>query len=71
MDQEIKKTIKNVSINYEDGTSDNLQYYALAGIGGDTWYHVILSPAGREDKIRLNNLLVELSIILLKTIKQT
>jgi hypothetical protein len=68
MAQEIKKSIKNVSINYEDGSRDELQYYALAGLNGDTWYHVMLSPAGKAAKIKLNNLLVELSTILLKAI---
>jgi hypothetical protein len=68
MAQEIKKTIKNVSINYEDGTRDELPFYALAGLNGDTWYHVMMSPAGKSARIKLNNLLVELSGVLLKTI---
>ena len=65
---EIKKAIKSVSINYEDGTRDELPYYALAGLSGDTWYHVMMSPAGKAAQIKLNNLLVELSGTLLKTI---
>jgi hypothetical protein len=70
MDTQIKKAIKNVSINYEDGTHDDLQYYALAGSDKNTWYHVMLSPADNEDKIRLNNHLVELSNTLIRTVNQ-
>jgi hypothetical protein len=71
MAEEIKKAIKDISINYIDGTSDRLQSYALAGFGGDASYHMMLSPSRREDKIRLNNLLVELFSVLLKTLNQT
>jgi hypothetical protein len=61
MTEKIKKAIKNVSINYEDGTRDELKYYALAGFGENTWFHVMYSPGERDAKVRLNNLLVELS----------
>jgi hypothetical protein len=59
--EQITKAIKNGSINYEDGTRDLLKYFALAGLSGETWYHVMYSPGLRESKVKLNNLLVELS----------
>ena len=70
MAEEIKKAIKDISINYEDGTSDSLQYYAAVGLGNNTWFSVMSSPPGTGDKVELNNMLVDLSGGLLKSIEQ-
>ena len=70
MTEEIKKPIANVTINYEDGTHDKMQYYALVGLNGDTWYTVMLSPPKQAVKIKMNNLLVELNAGLLESTKQ-
>jgi hypothetical protein len=65
---EIKKPIANVTINYEDGTQTRVQYYALIGLGEDTWYNIIKTPPHRESKIMMNNYLVELSNGLVESI---
>jgi len=70
MSQETKKAITGVTINYDDGTSDKLESCALAGSNDSTWFKVMFSPAGSSDKIKLNNLLVELSNSLLAAIDQ-
>jgi hypothetical protein len=70
MVEELRKPIANVTINYEDGTHDKLQYYAVVGYGENTWYSVMLSPPSHESKIRMNNTMVELSGKLLKYIHQ-
>ncbi len=70
MTQQIKKQIASVSINYEDGSQTTLQYYALVGLSGDTWYKVMLSPPANSTKIKLNNSLAELSLNLIESIKQ-
>jgi hypothetical protein len=67
--KEIKKPIKNVSINFADGTHENLEEYVLAGHDNDTWYSVMYSPALDEEKIHLNNMVVDLSNDLRETIK--
>ena len=70
MPDKIKKAIKNVSINYEDKTQDKLEYYALVGWNKGTWYKILFSPSKTNDKIEMNNKLVELSQSMLKSIKQ-
>lgn len=70
MAEEIKKNIKDVSINYEDGTKDSLQFYALVGFGGDTWFSVMSSPLKTASQIKMNNMLVELSGGLVKSIDE-
>ena len=47
MDEQSMKPVVNITINYEDGTHEDLQYYSVVG---------------------LNNMLVELSSRLLKSI---
>ena len=68
MEKEIEKPIKDVTINYEDGTQSKLEYFAVIGLGEDTWYNVIQSPPTREDKIKMNNYLVEVSNRLIESI---
>jgi len=57
----IEKEIKSVSINYKDGTKEVFDYYAVVGHSGDTWFNIIHYPAGKGDKITMNNYLVALS----------
>jgi hypothetical protein len=70
MTEQINKAIANVTINYKDGTQDTLQYYALVGLGEDTWYSVMHSPLHDAYKIRMNNMMVELSNEVLGSINQ-
>jgi hypothetical protein len=70
METTIKKAIKNVSINYADGTHDDLNRYLLAGEDGDTWYSVMYSPALNEEKVHMNNIAVDLSKALRDSLKQ-
>lgn len=65
---DIKKTIAGVTINYEDGTQDKLEYYALVGFGANTWFKLIESPPQRDSKIKMNNQIVELSNSLIESI---
>ncbi len=61
--KEAKKEIKDVVIEYADGTQDVLDEYAAVGYSeaNHTWHKVMLSPAKDEAKINMNNLLVELA----------
>ncbi|MEN8615018.1 hypothetical protein ABFB09_07040 [Dehalogenimonas sp. THU2] len=61
-----EKPISSVSINYKDGTKEYLDVYAVVGLSGDTWYSALMSPAEDDGKVTLNNLLVDLSDVLLK-----
>ena len=70
MTQEITKPIASITINYEDGSHDKMQYYALVGLSGDTWYKVMLSPAKTAAKIKMNNMIAELCNTLIDTINQ-
>jgi hypothetical protein len=70
MTEQIKKPIANVIINYEDGTHDELYHYAVVGLSEDTWFSVMFSPLKTNAKIKMNNMLVELSNVLLKSINQ-
>ena len=70
MNQRAKKTITGVTINYEDGSCDKLDSYAVVGFNDDTWFKVMLSPLKSADKISMNNLLVELSTSLIAYIDQ-
>lgn len=70
MNQKIKKSISGVTINYEDGSSDVLQHYALVGSTDETWFKIMLSPAGSDDKVNMNNMLVDLSRSLIDSINQ-
>jgi hypothetical protein len=62
------KRVSNVTIEYSDGSKVDLEQYAAVGFGGGTWRTVMLSPAGVSAKIKMNNLLVELSCHLVKAI---
>jgi len=68
MTDEVKNTIKDITINYEDGTQHKLQYAALVGFGEGIWYKFIESPSSRDLKIKMNNNLVELSNKLVESI---
>jgi hypothetical protein len=70
MTEQINKPIANVTINYKDGTQDTLQYYALVGLGGDNWYSVMRSPLHDAFKIKMNNMMVELSNEVVESIHQ-
>ena len=68
MTDEMKNTIKDITINYEDGTQHKLQYFALVGFGEGTWYKIVQSPSSRDLKIMMNNNLVDLSNKLVESI---
>jgi hypothetical protein len=70
MTENINKAIANVTINYKDGTQDTLQYYALVGLGEETWYSVMRSPLHDAYKIKMNNMMVELSNEILGSLNQ-
>jgi hypothetical protein len=70
MTEQINKPIANVTINYQDGTQDTLEYFALVGLGGDVWYSVMRSPLHDRSKIKLNNMMVELSNEMLVSLNQ-
>ena len=57
----LKKKIKNVTIVFEDNTRAIVDEYALVGFDGDIWYIVSNTPAGYNDQVEMNNLLVNLS----------
>jgi hypothetical protein len=60
--------LKSVTINYEDGTHSELQFFAVACLSEDTWFNILSSPPKREAKIKMNNYLVELSNNLIESI---
>lgn len=64
----IKKPISSVSINYKDGTKEYFDVYAVVGLSGETWYSALMSPADEEDKVTLNNLMVDLSDAILDSL---
>jgi hypothetical protein len=64
-----EKPISKVIIEYTDGTIEKLEHYAAVGVSGNTWHSIMLTPAGESVKIKMNNLLVELSNTLLEAIE--
>ena len=68
MAKNIEKKITGVTINYEDGTKTQLEYYALIGFGGNTWYDILYSPPKRDAKIKMNNYLADISNRLIESI---
>jgi hypothetical protein len=70
MAEQMKKPVTSITINYEDGTHEDLFHYALVGLGEEAWYSVMFSPLKTADKIIMNNMLVGLSEGLLKTINR-
>jgi hypothetical protein len=65
-----EKAVSKVIIEYTDGTRSVLDSYAAVGFSENTWHGVMLSPASTDDKIKMNNMMVELSNALLKSIKE-
>ena len=65
---EANKTIKDVIIEYEDGTQEKLPYFALVGFNEELWHQVLQSPDKRDAKIKMNNYLVDLSNKLIESI---
>ena len=57
----MKKPIANVSINYKDGSKEKMEYYAVVGKSGDIWHYAMFSPHNTASKVKMNNLMVELS----------
>ncbi len=62
------KPVKNITVNYEDGTHDTLQFYSVVGMSGDNWLSILYSPPKTAYKVKMNNMLVELSNDLLVSI---
>ena len=56
-----ERRVTRVIIEYADGTHEALKQFALVGFAGNTWHSVLLSPASSEGKVKMNNMLVELS----------
>ena len=70
MDGTEMKPISSVTINFEDGTHAELGNYALVGSNETTWFNILRSPAQTTAKIKMNNMLVEMSNDLLLTIEK-
>ncbi len=70
MVEQIEKAVTHITINYEDGTNQDLFHYAVVGCGEEAWYSVMFSPLKTADKVIMNNMLVGLSERLLKTINR-
>jgi hypothetical protein len=68
MAKNIEKKITSVTINYEDGTKTQLEYYALIGFEENTWYDILYSPPKRDAKIKMNNYLADVSNRLIESI---
>ena len=64
------KPISNVTINFIDGTKAELQNYALVGSDDASWFNILRSPAQTTSKIKMNNMLVEMSNDLLLAIEK-
>jgi hypothetical protein len=62
------KPIADITINYKDGSCEKMNYYALIGVTEDTWYKIMLSPPGVTDRVKMNNMLAELSTNLLDSV---
>ena len=70
MSQKSKKEISGITINYNDGSCDKLESYAVVGSSDNTWFRIMLSPPKIDDKISMNNMMVELSKSLIASINQ-
>ena len=68
MTKNIQKKISGVTINYEDGTKTQLEYYALVGLTENVWYDILYAPPKRDTKIKMNNYLVDKSNKLIESI---
>ena len=66
----MKKTITSVNVSYSDGSKEKLEYYAVVGKAGDTWHYAMYSPALTSSKVKMNNLLVEISNDLVASIEK-
>ena len=64
-----KRSIVSVTINYDNGTSDTVEYFALVGSNENTWYKMMISPPKTDDKIEMNNMLAGLSKSLIAAIE--
>ena len=64
------KSVSKVTIEYADGSKAQLETYAAVGFAGNTWHSVLLSPAGEAAKIRMNNMVVEISDTLISAINE-
>lgn len=61
MFEEIKKTITSVTINYDDNSTSELEFFALIGLSDNTWYKISQLPPSNSDRIKMNNHLVDVS----------
>ncbi|MCL1886293.1 MAG: hypothetical protein FWF98_06050 [Dehalococcoidia bacterium] len=68
MFEEITKSITSVSINYDDGTKDDVEYFAVIGQNEETWYKISKLPPRYEDRIKMNNHLVDVSNDIIKSV---
>jgi len=68
MFEEIKNSITSITINYEDGSKSDLEFFAAVGFSNDTWYKISQLPPRYEDRIKMNNHLVDVSNDIIGTI---
>ena len=68
MEQQSEKPIADITINYADGTRTTMEFYALVGYGENTWHNVLSTPSSREQKIKMNNFVVEMSNKLIESV---
>jgi len=61
MFEEIKKGITSVTINYDDNSKSELEFFALIGLSDNTWYKISQLPPSYTDRIKMNNHLVDVS----------
>ncbi len=65
-----KKPIADITVNYQDGTSEKMNFYALVGMTENSWYKIMYSPSGVGERIKMNNMLAELSNELVASIER-
>ncbi|MCL2707099.1 MAG: hypothetical protein FWE97_02915 [Dehalococcoidia bacterium] len=68
MFEKIEKPITSVTINYEDGSKSEMEFFAAVGHCENTWYKISKLPAHYEDRIKMNNHLVDVSNDIISTI---
>ena len=62
------KRIANVTINFDDGTHNNLLHFAIIGLTDGTRYTVLNPLPLRSSIIKMNNYLAKLSEKLIESI---
>jgi hypothetical protein len=66
--EEIQKNITSISINYDDGSKSEMEFFAMVGFSENTWYKISQLPPRYEDRIKMNNHLVDVSNDIVKSV---